>query len=112
MVAVEVSASPSWMDQRHRGLADDSGAPETYYVRPEVWKDIQRVYEPFLQAEPDDKPARSAYCYYACRSGHWALANKQFELLGAEVPLMYFSSAEQIKTFRAKAAAEASKGTP
>ena len=103
---------PFMLQEVHRGLADDSGAPETYYARPEVWKDIQRVYEPFLQAEPDNKSVRSAYCYYACRSGHWALANKQFELLGAEVPLMYFSSAEQIKTFRAKAAAEASKGTP
>lgn len=103
---------PFVLEEVHRGLADDSGAPETYYARPEVWKDIQRVYEPFLQAEPDNKRSRSAYCYYACRSGHWALANKQFEILGAEVPLMYFTSAEQIKTFRAKAAAEASKGTP
>jgi len=103
---------PFVLQEVHRGLADDSGAPETYYARPEVWKDIQREYEPFLQAEPDERNTRSAYCYYACRSGHWALANKEFELLGAEVPLVYFNSAEQIKTFRAKAAAEASKGTP
>jgi hypothetical protein len=89
----------------HRSLATYLDKPETYYAQPAVWRDMQRVYEPYLRVRPEDVDARSAYCAFACMGGHWDTAVKQFSLLGNNVIPAWFGSGtlEDVKQFRQKA---------
>ena len=88
-------------------------SPESYFRNsPRAWPDAKRVYEPYLRVRPDDADARSAYCYYACASGHWAVAKEQFEILGDNVVPGYFGngSMDEVKEYKKKAEAAKSDG--
>ena len=87
----------------HRSLSAYLPQREIYFIDPAVWRDIQHVYEPILRVKPDDSNARSAYCYYACMCGHWAVAAKQFEILGDKVDVRYFANREDMNDLRKKA---------
>ena len=73
------------LSDAHNSLAGYLPQKELYFADPAVWRDIQRVFEAYLRVNPNDTFDRSAYCRYACWSGHWAVAAKQFEILGNNV---------------------------
>ena len=89
----------------HKALAAYGTRKETYIEKPEVWQNIQRVYEPYLRVRPDDIDARSAYCSYACLSGNWNVAAKQFEMLGDNVMPVWFGrgSLDDVRQLRGQA---------
>ena len=108
--AHECFASQNWqgngpfmVSSIHMQLANESLSKDLYYAQPSVWRDIQRLYEPYLAANPDNVAARSDYCYFACHSKHWNVARQQFEAMGAEVPIRKFGSFENMRDFREKA---------
>lgn len=104
---------PMILAEAHLYLSADlpQAQKDLYFANPAVWRDIQRVYEPYLRVERDDVDARSAYCGYACRAGRWSIAAKQFDLLGANVVPAYFGygTVDEVKELRQKAK---SKATP
>lgn len=82
-----------------------SSLKEDYYAQPDVWKDIQSVYEPFLARYPTAAWDRSYYAYYATRAGQWAIARKQFAKLGDKPELTPFGNQEAYNYLVAKAKA-------
>ncbi len=96
----------------HLELANESGAKDAYYAQAAVWRDIQRLYEPYLIAKPDQVTARSDYCYFACHAKHWDIARKQFQAMGAEVPIRNFGSVQNMQYFRQKAMSQKPDDTP
>jgi hypothetical protein len=86
---------PMILADAHNSLAAYLPQKEIYFADPAVWRDIQRVYEPFLRVKPDDTFDRSAYCRYACWSGQWAVAAKQFEILGNNVDTRWIKRDER-----------------
>jgi len=66
----------------HEALAEASGNSDAYYKSPEVWRDVESVLRPWLEAFPNDASGRSRYTYFACKCGHWDEAKRQFALLG------------------------------
>jgi hypothetical protein len=76
---------PMLLPEAHDRLSKYVKNPDAYFRLPGVWADIQSVYVPRLNAWPDDHKARSKYAYYACASGNWAEAKKQFVRLGDKV---------------------------
>ena len=53
-----------------------------YLGSPEVWSDIQSVYDEYLKHYPNDDVARSKYAAHRRRSGHFPEAHAQFQVLG------------------------------
>jgi hypothetical protein len=95
----------------HETISNDSADRRKYFGQPLVWQDIVCVYEPYLSACPNDVKARSRYCGIACTIGKWAVAHKQFELLGDNVVLEPFGSASNLNAYRdlARTGAEKSR---
>jgi hypothetical protein len=103
---------PTVLMLAHKSLSRYLHNPEAYLKQDVVWRDARRVYEPYLRVRPDDTDARSAYTYYACVSGHWAVAKEQFDLLGDNIMPIHFGhgSIEDVKEFKKKAQAAKSDG--
>ena len=85
-----------------------------YMKSPEVWSDIQSVYDEFLKHYPDDAMRRSKYAFLCAIAGHIAEAQAQFQAVGdnlttwrvfPNVPL------EQLKQIR-EAVARVARGHP
>ena len=93
---------PMILAEAHNSLAAYLPRKQLYFADPAVWRDIQRVYEPYLRVRPDDTFDRSAYCLYACWSGHWAVAAEQFEILGNNVDTRWIGR-DQIDELRKQA---------
>ncbi len=54
----------------------------TYLALPEVWADIQSVYDEYLKHYPDDVIARSKFATFCHLSTHWRDAEVQYVALG------------------------------
>ncbi|MDB5291445.1 MAG: hypothetical protein JWL69_2686 [Phycisphaerales bacterium] len=91
---------PLLLARVHETISDDAADKRKYLSQPLVWEDFVRVYEPYLSARPNDLKARSRYCSIASTIGKWAVAHKQFELLGDNVVLEPFGSSTNLNTYR------------
>ncbi len=58
------------------------GSRAKYMRSPEVWADIQPVYEEYLKHFPDDDVHRSKYAMLCYLSGHFPEAHVQFQAVG------------------------------
>jgi hypothetical protein len=68
--------------EAHDALAEASGNPDAYYRSPSVWRDVEAVLRPWIDAFPDDAAGRSRLAYFACKCQHWDEAKRQFAALG------------------------------
>jgi hypothetical protein len=53
-----------------------------YLASPEVWADIQSVYDEYLEHHPEDDVARSKFATFCHLGGHWREAEVQYVALG------------------------------
>lgn len=89
----------------HILLARNSGDVSAYFRKPEVWKDMEEVYETGLKARPKDSQLRTRYLKMAMFAEKWELADRLFKLLGDEAYVSAFATAQefkQMKTYTAK----------
>ena len=70
----------------HNDLAS-RGDEAAYYKDPEVWKDIESVYEEWLKRYPDAAYEHASYARLAALSEHWDIAEREFKKVG-EYPLL------------------------
>ena len=49
---------------------------------PEVWSEIQSVYDEYLKHFPDDDMRRSKYAFLSYLGAHYAVAHAQFQAVG------------------------------
>jgi hypothetical protein len=87
----------------YQTMTADVRNPGELYAMPQVWNDFQTVYLPYLKALPNKTDLRSAYCYRACKCGHWDIAKQQFDLLGDQATAEQFGGEEAMKALRAQA---------
>jgi len=66
----------------HTRLAKQMDDPKAYWKIPDVWSDIQKLYEACLKANPNSKGDLSCYAMYAYRAEQWKLANELFTKVG------------------------------
>ena len=81
-----------------------------YWRQSEVWKDVKKVYETYLDFYPGAIPDRSYFALLANRCGQWAEADRQFKLLGDRPALKVFGSVASYDYQRKKAARNAAAG--
>ena len=70
-------------------LVADMPDPRPALADPQVWRDVQKAYLPYLKVFDDPSP-RSVYCYRACRCGQWDVDRQQFDLLGDQAMPEHF----------------------
>lgn len=97
---------PFQLVDAHWTLAGYGKTLEDYFRNPDVWKDIQSVYEPFLKKYPDAAWERSFYARCASYSGRWVEAKAQFDRLGDRVTLGAFEDQAELDRLRAESAAK------
>ena len=73
--------------EAHSRLATYEPVPIEYWRKPEVWADVQQLYQAALAADPDSTYDRSGYALYAYRAEQWKLADALFKGLGDEPDL-------------------------
>ena len=67
----------------HWRIAAYAGKNQTKYLAlPEVWADIQSVYDEYLKHYPMDNIARSKFATFCYLSSHWRQAEVQYVALG------------------------------
>jgi len=93
---------PQQLAEVYDELVSDMQDPQAFLAGPQVWQDIAAVYVPYLKAFPVNS-VRSAYCYHACRCGHWDVAKQQFDILGDNADPIRFGGEDAMKGYRAKA---------
>ena len=59
---------------------------------PSIWDRIEAAYESTLAVRPEDNSLRSNYAFWAVRFEKWAIADRQFEILGDDVEVTMFGS--------------------
>jgi hypothetical protein len=108
--AHECRASNNWYAQlptllvdAHDRLSRYVPKPEEYFQSPGVWADIQSVYQPMLNAWPQNAWVRSKYTYYACICGQWGEARKQFDRLGDQADAKVFGDDSKMADLKEKA---------
>ncbi len=90
-----------------KGRTTFSPQPDpTYFEEEGVWKEVQSVFDAFLELNPDDHVKRSQYARFACWAKDWKKANALFEELGDKLDVSAFSSEEELTKFKQQAAAE------
>ena len=57
-----------------------------YLALPEVWADIQSVYDEYLKHHPEDDIARSKFAMFCYLSAHYREAEVQYVALGDHLP--------------------------
>lgn len=73
---------PMILASAHLELAQQSGNPGEYFSQPNVWDELQSLYEAYLSFYPNGRLDRSNYAKIAAASGHWDVAAKQLDMLG------------------------------
>ncbi len=75
----------------HRRVAGELGGPEKveYMSLPEVWADIQPVYDEYLKHHPNDDVARSKFATICFVGGHFREAEAQYLALGDRLTEWY-----------------------
>jgi hypothetical protein len=75
---------PLKLVEMYWGMASVDPLPmsEFFSAHPELWTDIQPVYEKYLQQVPESRFHRTRYALIAAWSGHWDIAAAQFDKLG------------------------------
>ncbi len=72
-----------------------------YYARPDVWTDIQSIFEPYVRHHPTDMASRSCYARYAWWTRHWDVADRQFQILGEDGDNGFFGGPVAYNALRA-----------
>ncbi|OAI54993.1 hypothetical protein AYO44_13795 [Planctomycetaceae bacterium SCGC AG-212-F19] len=70
---------------------------DEYWAQPAVWRDIQKVYEPYLKRDPKDRYCRSVYLNWAVQCQQYGEAQRQIEILGDNYSRLIYSAAEYEK---------------
>jgi len=61
-----------------------------YFKTPEVWADLEGLFETYLRLYPNNNVVRSSYCYYAYLAERWDLARRLLDQMGnLVVPAMF-----------------------
>jgi hypothetical protein len=94
---------PFMLISAHKALVWYAKDSDAYWRDPEVWQDLQSVFVPLTEGDPDDYRYRSDYCYWACRTEHWEVAEKQFQILGDRAQASEFRGKEAMERLRADA---------
>lgn len=87
----------------HDAIASEVGEKE-YFLKPEVWNDIQRVYEGYLLNAPNDIARRTQLARFATRAERWAEAHEQFQILADHADFATFGGKPTYDYFKRKAA--------
>lgn len=103
------SRIPLCLVDAHEAVLPRWVSPAKYFERPEVWQDIQAVFEGYLQAYPQATFERSRYALWACRCQKWDVADRQFTTLGENAQKHVFENAAQYEQLREEAARRAKK---
>jgi hypothetical protein len=73
---------------------------------PDVWRDIQSVYEPYLQRHPQSLYHRSRYAQLAAWCGQWPSSDKQLREMGDQFSMSWFRSRESWQSLRSRVQAQ------
>jgi hypothetical protein len=73
---------PFLLPEAHLSLAGQHANADAYFTGPEVWPDVQAVYEPYLKRHPDSKCERTYFARWGFWCQHYLEAKRQFDLLG------------------------------
>jgi len=98
---------PFGLTDAHVNLAGYEDTPKArldYYKKPDVWKDVQSVYEPYLKLHPNSAFDRSWYAKLACLCGQFTVADAQFQILGGKAQASVFGTRAEMERMRAEAA--------
>jgi tetratricopeptide (TPR) repeat protein len=94
---------PMVLVNAHDQLSRYAPKPDQYFQLPGVWADIQSVYQPILNAWPENALTRSKFAYYACQCGQWAEAKRQFDRLGDKAEAKAFGDDSKMEDMKEKA---------
>lgn len=81
----------------------DSMERTQYLGSPEVWTEIQSVYDESLEHYPKNNIVRSKYAALAALAGRYSVAHEQFEILGPNLtmwtdsPYIPFAEMERLR---------------
>ena len=53
-----------------------------YYKQPEVWNEVESLYQTYLKKFPKNNVQKSAYCNYAIKAEKWDVAKRLMDELG------------------------------
>jgi hypothetical protein len=67
-----------------------------YTRQPEVWRDVNPIYQRYLAQLPNDVDARNGYAEWAWRCGHMSVVNEQFKILGDAVDVDEFGGEKSL----------------
>ena len=80
---------------------------DAYWRRPDVWDDLQQLYEAALAARPDSTKIRSGYANAAFDAGRWKLADDLLTALGNKADMHALGGGEHYAFVRRVAAERA-----
>lgn len=103
---------PFTLVDAHFAVADESDDRKQYLSRPDVWRDLEEVYEQYLQFDPGAAWARSQYAKVAADCEKWAVAKREMDLLGDRPDPRVFGSMASYNYLRRKAARLAGDPAP
>jgi hypothetical protein len=84
-IASEMLGEQQLKQDGGNGAAAKPPRPDAQYLgSPDVWKDMQAVFEGFIREYPDSIYYRSLYAVYASRTGHPDIMAKQLAAMGGE----------------------------
>ncbi len=97
-----------------QGLAKKMSVEEaaTYLGSPPTWARIQQAYDGEFLVIPHDSSLRSHYAWYACETGHWAIADEQFKSIGEDIDSQPFGTEDSAEYYRKKASRLAKESIP
>ncbi|OAI51258.1 hypothetical protein AYO44_04995 [Planctomycetaceae bacterium SCGC AG-212-F19] len=70
---------------------------DEYWAQPAVWRDVQKVYEPYLKRDPQDRYRRSVYLHWAVKCQQYAGAQRQLDILGDNYSRLFYNAEEYEK---------------
>lgn len=94
---------PFQLTDAHVTLAGYEKDKAAYWKRPDVWPDIQAVYDAALAHDGTNAWWRSFYAKLACWCGRYDVARAQFEAVGDRVRVDAFKDKAELDRLRAEA---------
>jgi tetratricopeptide (TPR) repeat protein len=101
---------PTVLASAHRELARSLEYPADHYHKPQVWNDVQAVYEGILKKEPTSGSTRAMYAWWAYQCGQYKKAVELFDKVDENDWPAAFLSKDDFLLARVDARRRAPKG--
>jgi len=75
------------------------GRAEDFFSKPEIWRDVKRVYELLLKRFPKSTRIRTRYALHAASALQYKLAKDQIDALGEEIDIGVFGNETGLRQF-------------